>query len=75
MASEIKFSLTGVEYDRWRAWKKAHCAEKHPNPRDSFGPIDVPTTFCFTGTGLGDHVEVVCSFCGDKMDVTEYESW
>ena len=28
-----------------------------------------------TGTGIGVHVKIKCCNCGDKLDVTDYESW
>lgn len=74
-SKQIQFSLSDVEQERWREWHTAHVKERHPNARDSFGPIGIATTFCFTSTGLGSHIKVVCSVCQEELDVTDYDSW
>lgn len=32
-------------------------------------------TYEITPTGIGDVTEIVCSRCGKREDITEYESW
>ncbi len=64
------FDLSKKEEEAYNDWFQEHKQEcwlyKKGTPRLN--------TFSFTPTGIGCCVEVECS-CGEKINVTDYESW
>lgn len=38
-------------------------------------PIGPLFTYCFTQTGIGVGVSILCTKCKDKKDITDYDKW
>ncbi len=65
----IGFTLNDVESERARVFQKAHC-ERHGRSRAAIGGR---FTFEINVTSIGNFVVIRCA-CGEKSDVTDYES-
>ncbi len=69
-----------VDTDAWgraNAWRDQHDQEKHTSPDQPFrytGAIGGAYTWEFTPTSLGIVIKIRCS-CGEKLDLTDYDSW
>ncbi len=65
------FNLTKEQQEQLAVWEHKHkdaCTMKY------FGAIGGRYTYSFTPTSLGVVFTVECS-CGEKKDLTEYDSW
>ena len=62
------FELNEVEEQKYREFTDAHY-EMHK------GMKAFVVTTSFTPTGIGNHVEVECSICKAKKDITDYDCW
>ena len=62
------FTMNDKEEQEWKKWYREHkCKWKKKNKMRTF-------TFCFTPTGLGNSITVMCS-CGKMIEVTDSEYW
>jgi len=71
------FNLTKEQSDKIIEWMNVHDAEKHIPVGQTFrysGAIGGAYTWEFTPTSLGIVQKVRCS-CGEKIDVSDYDSW
>ncbi len=62
----MNFELTKAQTQQYNDWVN-HC----DTPA---GTIGGRISFVFTPTGLGTCIEIQC-ICGEKLNVTEYDSW
>lgn len=72
MTKQRSFIVDEKQLEKFRAWDKAHVAEKHTSKRD--GSIGGRITWSFTGTSLGQVTKVTCA-CGEMLDLSYYEEW
>lgn len=78
------FPVTQKQNEQFRIWMEKHDQEKHakslkPYGKDGkmiryAGAIGGAYTWEFTSTSIGTAVVIRCS-CGEKLDVTDYDSW
>ncbi len=66
----IQFDLSKKEEEAFNFWREKHKQECILYEKG----VSRLNTFKFTPTSIGCSVEVECS-CGEKIDVTDYESW
>jgi hypothetical protein len=67
----LTFELTEKQYKKYQRWRNA---KKKKEGELYVGAIGGAYTFCFTPTGIGDFIEVKSSD-GDKLDLTDFDSW
>jgi len=63
----LSFNLTEkqtIKYDEFM--------RKHSHPEYKIG---LSKTISFTSTGIGWGVSVKCNCCGEKQDLTDYDTW
>ena len=65
------FVVSDDEADRSRKWKQDH---NKVCPQKEVGAIGGKFTWSFTPTGIGCILVLTCA-CGEKLDLTDYESW
>lgn len=64
------FKLSEKEKERAIEFEKAH---RHPSVNK--GAIGGHISYTFTPTSLGNGVEIKCSICGHKQNITDYDIW
>ena len=67
---DLTFTVTSKQRQQLHAWCEAHY-QTCPVAPDSFGGL---LTYQFTPCGIGDGLRVVCP-CGDKVDLTDVDTW
>ena len=70
----MKFEFDETELRKYKKWKEEHdktCPCKDPMKQ---GAIGGRLTYQFTPSGVGVATVVKCA-CGEKIDLTDYESW
>ncbi len=70
----MKFSLTEEEMEKFRVWYANHGKTCQLTKRENQGAAGGAVTYAFTPTGLGEVCEIICA-CGEKINVTDYDSW
>ena len=63
--------LTPVEKERIKEFRNKHyksCAQPHKMSGSKY-------IYTITGTGIGQMIEIECPVCGEKLDITDLESW
>lgn len=66
------FSLTREQEKRYNEWKIKH--DRVCPLKGNEGAIGGRITFCFTGTSLGQIVNVKCG-CGEEICLNDFEDW
>ena len=62
----LRFTLNQNETKKFDEWKHNHeCRSKKK----------FHYSFIFTGTGIGDSVEVECKLCKEKENLTDFSDW
>lgn len=64
--------LNKEQLKKFYEWNNDHI-QKCPHYENP-GAIGGRLTYCFTPTGLGTIVKIVCS-CGEELDLTDYDKW
>ena len=49
--------------------------EKHKHPNVNKGAIGGHIHYIFIPTGVGDACCIECGICGEKENITDYDSW
>lgn len=65
----MKFEFNEKELDEYNKFVKKHKKCKFNSS------IGGKITVKFTGTGLGDIIEVCCNSCGQTKDITDISNW
>jgi hypothetical protein len=73
-ASQRSFSLSQKEAENLRIWLERHDENCRFADRASQGAAGGRLSYTFTPTGIGCGIKVGCA-CGEKVDVTDYDSW
>ena len=63
--------LSPIEKQRIEEFRRKHyktCAQPHKMSGSTY-------IYTITGTGIGEIVEIQCPVCGEKVDITDLESW
>ncbi len=68
------FELNEIENNRANKFKKWHKRCRPKNNNDMF-PQYAPFQYIFTQTSIGIGVDIICPYCGNKKDITDYNCW
>ena len=49
--------------------------KKHRHPKVNKGAIGGHLNYIFTPTSIGNACTIRCSICGEKENITDYNSW
>ena len=65
----MNFTLNEKEQEEYNKFVKKHESCEFPSS------IGGKISLTFTGTGLGDIIEVRCNCCGKTKDITDISNW
>lgn len=71
----VTFSASAKECNTALDWYSRHCVEKHKIEFPYAGACGGALSWVFTSTSIGQCVGVVCGFCQEKFDATDYDEW
>ena len=67
----LTFEITEKQHKKYQKWRR----DKVKKDGELYvGAVGGAYTFCFTPTGIGEIVEVTASD-GDKLDLTDFDTW
>lgn len=71
---KLCFGLYKEQFEEANAWREQHEKEKHKGKAPYVGAIGGAYGWKFIGTGLGVIAIFYC-FCGDEINVTDFDNW